>query len=256
MKSVIVLGAPRSGTSMTAGMLSLLGVWMGDVRKPDPLNPKGYFEDSDFLALADDIMRAADPRSNGFRPPAAEAIRRQKDLFNERIQKLVKAKMRDAHSPVWGWKATAISLCADFFLPHVPNPHIVVVRRNPESFARSAMQYVRHDVKRDLYQALSRADALDILRRYEESINRILSEFPTTPRMVLAHEDIVANPEVAATALAGFVGLSPGSARLRQAADSVSSGKSMRRYKWEAEMRRRLGHLRNRLQKKIVRFSA
>ena len=50
---IIVLGAPRSGTSAVAGILHNLGVFMakhfGDL--PDKDNPRGYYEDRDFIDL-------------------------------------------------------------------------------------------------------------------------------------------------------------------------------------------------------------
>lgn len=43
-KPILVLGSPRSGTSLTAGCLAFSGVWSGVCRPADHLNPKGYFE--------------------------------------------------------------------------------------------------------------------------------------------------------------------------------------------------------------------
>lgn len=43
-RPIIVLGAPRSGTSMTAGMLHYCGAWVGVCRGANEYNPKGYFE--------------------------------------------------------------------------------------------------------------------------------------------------------------------------------------------------------------------
>jgi uncharacterized HAD superfamily protein/hypoxanthine phosphoribosyltransferase len=47
---VAVVGVGRSGTSCVAGMLSKLGVTMGDDLKPaDAHNPRGYYEDNELL---------------------------------------------------------------------------------------------------------------------------------------------------------------------------------------------------------------
>lgn len=43
-RPIIVLGMPRSGTSMTAGLFAQHGVWVGTCRKGDRSNPKGHFE--------------------------------------------------------------------------------------------------------------------------------------------------------------------------------------------------------------------
>ncbi len=50
-KPVLILGMPRSGTSMTAGIFHLHGCWVGNCREADNLNPKGFFENLDFKKL-------------------------------------------------------------------------------------------------------------------------------------------------------------------------------------------------------------
>lgn len=41
---IVILGAPRSGTSMTAGIFAQHGVWTGTCRPANSRNPKGFFE--------------------------------------------------------------------------------------------------------------------------------------------------------------------------------------------------------------------
>lgn len=43
-RPIIVLGSPRSGTSLTAGVLAACGAWVGECRPANRFNPKGYFE--------------------------------------------------------------------------------------------------------------------------------------------------------------------------------------------------------------------
>jgi len=54
----MVLGSHRSGTSMIAGMLHLLGVNMGDghLMPPTPANPKGHYEDMRFYRLNETVV--------------------------------------------------------------------------------------------------------------------------------------------------------------------------------------------------------
>ena len=42
-KTVVVIGRSRTGTSMLSGILSKLGVFMGEVDNPTVFNPKGSF---------------------------------------------------------------------------------------------------------------------------------------------------------------------------------------------------------------------
>ena len=57
--ALVVAGVHRSGTSMIAGVLSKLGISMGDgaVMNPAPENPEGFFERIDVMELNDTILK-------------------------------------------------------------------------------------------------------------------------------------------------------------------------------------------------------
>jgi hypothetical protein len=63
----LVLGTPRSGTSLVAGVLSALGVDMGPSPPGNEWNPAGFFQDVEFWAL---LHRAG----NGFKRHAELAL--------------------------------------------------------------------------------------------------------------------------------------------------------------------------------------
>ena len=44
---IVVLGYPRSGTSLVAGLIHLHGAWAGECRQADGRNPKGFFENKE-----------------------------------------------------------------------------------------------------------------------------------------------------------------------------------------------------------------
>jgi len=52
---IIIVGTPRSGTSMVAGLFHCHGVFVGECREADGLNPKGYFENIEL-----DVLRSVD----------------------------------------------------------------------------------------------------------------------------------------------------------------------------------------------------
>jgi len=57
MRNCIILGAARSGTSLTAGCLASAGYFMGDdLMKPRDSNPRGFFEDYHINAINDRIL--------------------------------------------------------------------------------------------------------------------------------------------------------------------------------------------------------
>lgn len=232
LKTAIVLGAPRSGTSMTAGILAILGVDMGNVRNADPLNPQGYYEDRDFLNLGDDIFRAADPDSNGFCPPEASAIREVKGEFEGRITALVSERNTACNQAAWGWKTTQTCLLADLFLPHVTNPHFVVALRNPLGSAKSAIRYVQHDIKKHMYEELTLVSALRTIGRYEEATYQLLDRHPDIPHLILAYEDIVSDPVSASRSLASFLALPVDKTALDNAVEFVQTRNKGGRPRW------------------------
>lgn len=62
MRSCLVLGAGRSGTSLAAGLLADAGYFMGDRLLPaTEANPRGYFEDVDINALNEDLLEQVVP---------------------------------------------------------------------------------------------------------------------------------------------------------------------------------------------------
>jgi hypothetical protein len=247
----MVLGAPRNGTSMTSGILSLLGVSMGNIRNPDAMNPTGYFEDKDFLSLGDDIYRAADPASNGYRPPSVEAIQRQQELFDDRIKELTARKISECTGSAWGWKAHSCSLCPDFFLPYLPRLHLVVVLRNPANAARDGMRYIRHDVKKHMYEELTLVEVLQAFSQYEQSVYNFLARQPAIPRIVLSYEDIVADPKAAARSLSAFLDLAVDASTLRQIKSFVRSKRSLRWRQKKYELSARIQYMKRRLRRAL-----
>ena len=41
---LLITGAPRSGTSLIAGLLHQMGMWTGHTVEGAPTNPRGFFE--------------------------------------------------------------------------------------------------------------------------------------------------------------------------------------------------------------------
>tara|TARA_Y100000034_G_C6897205_1_gene413953 strand:+ start:528 stop:1226 length:699 start_codon:yes stop_codon:yes gene_type:complete len=125
MKTVIVVGMARSGTSMVSGILHQLGVNMNPVDNPSYQNPKGSFEDSGFIhltvAMKQDIEK-------GMR---AGQIKKK---YTPQIKEL--ARKRSANK-LWGFKSALVHYSLPYILPHLTNPHLVVNYRCPLHNAES-----------------------------------------------------------------------------------------------------------------------
>ncbi|MEM8705992.1 MAG: sulfotransferase [Actinomycetota bacterium] len=222
--TVLVLGSPKSGTSVTAGIVNRLGISMGpDLRLPDARNPRGYFEDVAWNALHDDMLAAAG--GGPWQLPDADALDAVAPGFAERIEALVAERPVDTE---WGVKVGPSVL--RHVIPFVPAPRLVLVARNPLQTARSAMHHTE-----------SRADRLDLpaalahgAQTYAQCLDAIAST-PEAPLHVFAYETLLAEPDEQVAALSSFLGSGDDDARA-DAAALVASSSQIRSEKASAKV--------------------
>ena len=190
MKTIVVLGMHRSGTSMTAGILHHLGVYMGDYGfKPDEWNEKGYFENRYITEMNENILSKAGGSWDN--PPSRESIL-SLDV-SDNIQKIVNKEKRD----LWGWKDPRTCLTIELFLPFIENIYYIVVRRN------------RLSVIESLYQRSGKTDEkgrLSIV--YDTYMNRLYSFIHTIDEnniLNLQYESILSDSKLHVDRIADFI---------------------------------------------------
>jgi hypothetical protein len=211
--TVVVLGASKSGTSVTAGILHHLGVHMGsDLRPPDDRNPRGYFEDGDFLRLNDRILRSAD--GEAWIPPPLESVMAVGPQFEEGITSIIRA--RDEARTVWGWKVTTTCLTFGLFAPYLRSPRVVTVVRNPLDTARSAVEHRRGRI--DLVEALR------VMSVFQAAMFESLRRVPEIPVFIIDYTSLLREPGKAVDGLARFLGIEPTRAQ-RAAAQALVAGR-------------------------------
>ena len=138
MRSIIVIGYARSGTSLTAGVLHELGVDMGDKRvwrKTDEANEKGYFENSQFVRANQAILET------GKVPDLQKVVDKNK-------------------GEIWGAKDPRFLQTWEHWEPYIENPHFIFCMRRIGSIAESVCsrdngkyspEKVYNDVIADVY---------------------------------------------------------------------------------------------------------
>lgn len=190
MKTIVVLGMHRSGTSMTAGILHHLGVYMGDYGfKPDEWNEKGYFENRYITEMNENILSKAGGSWDN--PPSRESILAL-DKVNE-IEEIINKEKRD----LWGWKDPRTCLTIELFLPFIENIYYIVVRRN------------RLSVIESLYQRSGKTDEkgrLSIV--YDTYMNRLYSFIHTIDEnniLNLQYESILSDSKLHIDRIADFI---------------------------------------------------
>ena len=134
---VVILSAPCTGSSMLAGILGDLGIYMGKgFLKPDARHPTGSCEDLAFWQLNNEILRAA----SGYylRPPSRRKVRQVWPRYRARAKGLV--KKRDKRHTVWGWKNPRTAFVIECYATLLDDPCYLWLTRDEAAVARSLLR--------------------------------------------------------------------------------------------------------------------
>lgn len=129
---LVVGGMHRSGTSLVASVLQAAGLQIGCAVPAAGLgNPRGHFEDPDFLSLHEDMLAASGEScfsiGEDFAPTTDER-------FARRAEALIAARQA---LPLWGWKDPRTCLFLDFWEPLLPEARYLFLYRHPVDVALS-----------------------------------------------------------------------------------------------------------------------
>lgn len=203
-KNVIVVGMPRTGTSLTMGILARKGYYVGPIkrdryREGDEHNPFGYFE-ADALVKRNAALfgKAGFPFHNTwlFDPIPDACFAAIRALPAEPIDhELVRSYGNHGR---WAWKDPRLSYTLGFWWPLVdPDDTVVLLtRRNPpdvcESFRRMGWP-----VQPDLEARVT---------AHFEAAARVIEDL-AIPHAVLDYGAYLASPKAVAKTLSDLVGL-------------------------------------------------
>ncbi|MFB2833547.1 glycosyltransferase [Floridanema evergladense] len=133
--TLIVTGMHRSGTSLVASFIQAIGVNLGErFFSSDYLNPKGYFEDLDFLEFQREVLKNSCRNTEiGWHDwgwTTSEFIDYSKfSKYTEPAKELIKS--RQEHYEIWGWKDPRTTLMLDFWHQLLPEVKYLFVYRYP-----------------------------------------------------------------------------------------------------------------------------
>lgn len=222
-KTIIVLGSPRSGTSLTAGILFNLGIYMGNIREPDMGNPRGYFEDHDFQELGKKIYKTIDDKSSAFSFPDRLEILKRKDIYRDEIISIV--DNRDRNYEKWGWKTIITNYLIDIYKQYINNPYFIVVLRNPLDVARSLEKYTK--LKSKIYNQISVHEGININIKF---INRIMEFYQNNKDLkflFISFEDLNREPKRNIEKIINFIEISPDDNSIKKAINTILSKEEM-----------------------------
>ena len=197
MKTAIVLGMHRSGTSLVASMLQALDVDMGEIMfGANATQPFGHYEDMDFLGLSNQLL--ADHGGTWDNPPELDYGEFRPDVVMLTAMKknpeLANREPREGEW--WGWKDPRSCLTIGFYHQYLDNPHYIVVDRDVDAIVDS-LEW-REGKAGDRW--------VNLTDYYLEKRDWFLDNV-TAPRLHLRYEDILDDPLGEAWRLASFLGL-------------------------------------------------
>jgi hypothetical protein len=183
-KLFLVFCLHRSGSSATAGVMNLLGINMGDKLLPATKNnPKGHFENAEFVQLNQEILRSVN--SFWYKPPSREKIANA----NFPPAKL-KAFLEKHKKPVWGLKDPRTLFTYEIwkpFMEEVAEITYVFVHRPFQSSVRSLAHRDRMGV----------GQASQILIPYLVNLYNFRHNYNLGPGEMIDvyYQDLLTNPE-------------------------------------------------------------
>ena len=190
-RCVMVLSAPRSGSSAVSGVLHYLGVNMGEghLGKGNAWNERGYYEDHRWQALNKQITGDR----YGHNQPAAIS-QRQAAQYKTLAKKC-------AASPLWGMKDPRLCFTAQFVWPWLKDVRVVAVEREREAAAASLLAHSRGNYKGRF--AMTPTEAQDLTDLWIQAREDRLRQF-RGPVLRVRYENLVSRPNEVVGDLAAF----------------------------------------------------
>jgi len=223
---VLILGMHRSGTSMIGGVLKTLGVNLGqDSPGIQISNPLGHFEDAEFLKLNNAILRRAGGEWDS--PPDTFTLDTLVGEYRSSVKDLVQSRARENKNKIWGWKDPRTSLTAGFYLPFLKNPYIIWCNRFPDDIAASLWKRNK----------ISRQDSMELISKYQHSINKIIAEYSNLPLLKLNYHEVVQDPEYWVKEICDFLHLSVNDSQESKAVQIILPNKNLARKKLTVQVK-------------------
>lgn len=144
---IIITGAARSGTSMTAGIIQICGAFGGDTQKPNKNNPKGMFEN---LVIRKQLIKpflksiGADPMAQRPLPKIQQLydiIENDEFIGSNWYNRIYYVMQNQGYTTGhWYIKEPKICLIWPIFAEAFPKAKWVIVRRKDEDVINSCLR--------------------------------------------------------------------------------------------------------------------
>lgn len=209
-KNVLVVGMPRSGTSLTAAAFANKGFFVAEsgkneLRDGDKFNPHGYFEADGLIERNAEVFgRVGYPHHNTWK--FAAIGRKEADCILELEPEPEHRQFVESYnsrSP-WVWKDPRLCYTLGYWW-HMMDPSntaVILLIRSPddiyESFLRTGWRTRSPEQRRDTHQRV--ADHVQAARRAIDRFN--------IPYLEVNYSDYLKRPDDVAAQIGQFVGIS------------------------------------------------
>lgn len=214
MSPFLITGMHRSGTSLTARIANLLGLYLGKpehLLPPAPDNPKGYWEHEGLMRVSVRVLEALGRTSARPRCPLPDRWEERPELrvLEARARQIVGQEFEN--HKVWGWKDPRLCLTIPFWA-RVKFPRgVVLVLRHPVNVAQSLVAR----------GGFSEESALELWCAYHFEFLRALRRLKRVPLHVVVLERLHQFPKREITGLAMFLKLDPEDRKLTEACAAI-----------------------------------
>lgn len=187
---IVVLGGHRCGTSAVAGALHHLGVFMGHkLIGATPFNPRGHWEDVEFVELHKKIV-------GGWKRPCVDF-----EPVRKRYTALI--RKREAEHKLWGFKDPRACYVFPYFLRCVKaEVKVIAVNRSMRSSAQSMVKRRKAGSSVNV----TPGQAQGITRQYRDARWLGLQVY-SGPILRVQFEELTKYPQAQVERIARFVGV-------------------------------------------------
>jgi hypothetical protein len=176
-KVLCLTGMHRSGTSLVASWLEACGLRIhdGNLVGSGIGNPKGHFEDRDFVNLHSSQLRFSRKKSNGWKIFSNEEMRFN-DSHLERALTLINTRNQNHY--LWGWKDPRTVVFLQQWKQLIPDLKVLLIWRPCYESVQSLLERSRKASSRDSIYHIFPLEAVKLWIYYSKMICRYKENNP------------------------------------------------------------------------------
>ena len=190
-KNIVILGCPRSGTSLVAQLVKSAGFdadgnGTKQLMKPNPkYNPEGYFERLDIVRLNDNLLNEMDSAYNFLNPPSIS------NMVEFSTSKTELTKISHELNSYNNWFIKDSRLCFTLHLYNLDNISIIKVKRNPKDVKPSMVNHYGDLFNKDVIQGPHKVSKI-IFEQYYQHVDMCIDwQRKNIPSTVINYEDVI-----------------------------------------------------------------